>query len=245
MTEARYHELLGQMLDSGLTDADAEELRRGLEAEPGRIRDLREHLILWDLCAQEPESPRGSDAFCRGFLDRLRTECEPPHTTRVPAVRDHEFVSGDRKRWRRWAILTCAAGVLLALTVGVLLNRPPQGHAMVNHDPAGTPVERPNVLAPAPGSAVASQTSAIRPVSLRGDAICTRCILHQTERCQMAIRVQESGKPAVLLVNSDGATVGDLGHAYCLRPVPVLAEGSVRLEKGLQYLVATRIDVQR
>jgi hypothetical protein len=61
----------------------------------------------------------------------------------------------------------------------------------------------------------------------------------------MAIRVHESGKEAVLFVNSESATGGNLGHAYCLGPVPVLAQGSVRSEEGHQYLVATRIDVQR
>ena len=34
MTEARYHELLGRMLDSRISEADAEELRRGLETDP-------------------------------------------------------------------------------------------------------------------------------------------------------------------------------------------------------------------
>jgi hypothetical protein len=247
MTEARYHELLGQMLDSGLSEADAEELRRGLEADPGQLRDLREHLMLWDLWAQEQESPRGSEAFCRGFQDRLKAECERPHAVGPRPGRDPEFDAGDRRRRGRWAILGCAAGLILALTAGLLLNRPPQGQATVNRDPAPAPAAGPNVPAPAPApvSAIASQTPAIRPVSLRGEVICTRCILHQTTRCQMAIRVHESGKEAVLFVNSESATGGNLGHAYCLGPVPVLAQGSVRSEEGHQYLVATRIDVQR
>ena len=47
MTEARYHELLGRMLDSRISEADADELRHGLETDQARLRDLREHLTLW------------------------------------------------------------------------------------------------------------------------------------------------------------------------------------------------------
>jgi hypothetical protein len=51
MTEARYHELLGRMLDSRISEADADELRHGLETDQARLRDLREHLTLWELCS--------------------------------------------------------------------------------------------------------------------------------------------------------------------------------------------------
>ena len=33
MTEARYHELLGRMLDGRISEADADELRHGLETD--------------------------------------------------------------------------------------------------------------------------------------------------------------------------------------------------------------------
>ena len=78
MTEARYHELLGRILDSRISEADAEELRRGLETDPARLRDLREHLTLWELWAQENSPDRGADAFRRRFEARLMTEIQHP-----------------------------------------------------------------------------------------------------------------------------------------------------------------------
>ena len=35
MTEVRYHELLSQLLDGSLSEAEAEEMRQELEAIPG------------------------------------------------------------------------------------------------------------------------------------------------------------------------------------------------------------------
>ena len=78
MTEARYHELLGRMLDGRISEADAGELRRGLETDHARLRDLREHLTLWELCAQEQSPDRGADAFRQRFEARLMAEIDRP-----------------------------------------------------------------------------------------------------------------------------------------------------------------------
>ncbi len=86
MTESRYHELLGRVLDGGLSEADAGELRRGLEADPARLRDLREHLTLWELWAQEQSPRRGADAFCQGFQARLRAATEASGGAESPAA---------------------------------------------------------------------------------------------------------------------------------------------------------------
>jgi hypothetical protein len=83
-----------------------------------------------------------------------------------------------------------------------------------------------------------------RLVSLRGEAVCTHCILSLTKQCQLAIRVHEHGHEEVLVVNCPFVP-GDLGHAYCKAPVPILAEGTVHTENGRQLLVATRLEVQR
>ena len=100
MTEARYHELLGQLLDGALSGAEAEELRRCLEAEPRRIRDLREHLGLWELWGQEQSPRRSAEAFCRDFQARLQAEREPVDVagthagpqTHLERYRDHEML---------------------------------------------------------------------------------------------------------------------------------------------------------
>src|SRR5262249_38835698 len=85
--------------------------------------------------------------------------------------------------------------------------------------------------------------SAVRTVSVRGEALCTHCILHQTKECQVAVRVRERGHDELLVV-SDPPFPEELGPACCSSPVPVLVEGTVRIENGRQLLAATRLEVQ-
>jgi hypothetical protein len=217
MTEARYHELLGRMLDSRISQADAEELRRGVETDPARIRDLREHLTLWELWDQELSPDRGADAFRRRFEARLMTEISRPDVVVTAALPSQ---APGRRRFSRLVYLACAAGVILALTVGLL-----------------------RITGPASSDAVDRRPAPARLVSLRGEAVCTRCILHQTKACQLALRVHESGREELWDVNDQGA-LSNLGRAYCSGATTVLAQGSLRSEHGRQLLLATRLEVQ-
>jgi hypothetical protein len=217
MTEARYHELLGRMLDSRLSEADADELRRGLETEPARLRDLREHLTLWELLAQEHSPDRGADAFRRQFEARLMTEFNRPDGVVADSLPPK---APGRRQFSRWVTLACAAAVMLGVTVGLLRIRTP-------------PVSDAVDILPAAG----------RLVSLRGEAVCTHCILHETKACQLALRVSQSGRDELWAVNDQGAE-SNLGRAYCHSATPVLAQGTLRSEHGRQLLLATRLEVQ-
>lgn len=217
MIEARYHELLERMLDSRISEADAEELRRGLETDPARLRDLREHLTLWDLWAQEQSPDRGADAFRRRFEARLMTEIDRPDGVVADPL---PGPAPGRRRFSRRVILACAAGVILAATVGLLRTRTPGGSEAADRRPAQ-----------------------VRLVSLRAEAVCTRCILHETEACQLALRVHQSGREELWEVNDQGAQT-NLGRAYCQGATPVLAQGSLVSEHGRQLLLATRLEVQ-
>ena len=190
MTEMRYHELLGRLLDDALSEAEADELRSGLESEPSRLRDLREHLVLWELWAQEQAPSRGAEAFCRGFQAQLQAEvaaagvvdaqAAPPRPTDAPRP---------RRRFGAWPFgLACAAGIVLALAFAALRPRPGP-----EDDPALSP--------------------AIQLVSVRGEAVCARCILHLAKHCQAAIRVREGWPDELLLVRS-----GDDASDRLLRP---------------------------
>jgi hypothetical protein len=217
MTEARYHELLGRMLDSRISEADADELRHGLETDQARLRDLREHLTLWELCAQEQSPDRGADAFRQRFEARLMAEID--RAQGVVADPLPWSASGSRLLSRR-VYLACAAGVILALTAGLFWVRPPAGPKAADR-----------------------RQAPVRLVSLRGEAVCTRCILHQTKVCQIALRVHQSGREELWVVNDQGAE-SNLGRAYCHGATPVLAQGSLRSEHGQWSLVATRLEVQ-
>jgi hypothetical protein len=217
MTEARYHELLGRMLDSRISEADAEELRRGLETDQARVRDLREHLMLWELCAQEHSPDRGADAFRKRFEARLMAEIDRADDIVADPL---PWAASGSWLFRRRVYLACAAGVILALTAGLLWVRAPAG-------PEATDRRQPPV----------------RLVSLKGEAVCTHCILHQTEACQLALRVHQSGREELWDVNDEGAE-SNLGRAYCHGATPVLAQGSLRSEHGRWSLLATRLEVQ-
>ena len=71
MTEARYHELLGRLLDGEPSEAEAEELRGKLERDPTRLRDLGEQLALSEMIAHELDPKRTADAFWLGIRSRL------------------------------------------------------------------------------------------------------------------------------------------------------------------------------
>ncbi len=127
MTEARYHELLGQMLDGSLSGAEADELRDGLAVDPARLRDLREHLMLWDLWSQEHTPQRGAEAFTQAFQLRLHAEASgspAPSSSIGSEVTGTVLATQPSPGLRRWriglvAVAAAAALVLFAVTLAV------------------------------------------------------------------------------------------------------------------------------
>jgi len=85
MTEARYHELLSRLLDGDPAEADVEELRRELERDPARLRDLGDHLAFSEILAHELDPGRTPDAFWQGVQSRIAAE--PPAETASRRVR--------------------------------------------------------------------------------------------------------------------------------------------------------------
>jgi hypothetical protein len=99
------------------------------------------------------------------------------------------------------------------------------------------------VRPPAAPEVAGRRQAPVHLVSLKGEAVCTRCILHQTEACQLALRVYQSGREELWVVNDQGAE-SNLGRAYCHGATPVLAQGSLSSEHGRWSLLATRLEVQ-
>src|SRR5262245_64312450 len=76
MNSPRYQELLGRLLEGELSVAEAEELAAELRERSELQRDLRSHLVLWELWSQQHTPERSSDAFLNGWKTRLRVEGE-------------------------------------------------------------------------------------------------------------------------------------------------------------------------
>jgi len=76
MNTDRFEELLGRLLDNELSLAEGDELAAALRAEPARLRELRQHLGLWELWTQQQAPERSAEAFLAACRTRLRAECE-------------------------------------------------------------------------------------------------------------------------------------------------------------------------
>jgi anti-sigma factor RsiW len=76
MNTDRFEELLGRLLDDELSLAEGSELAAALRAEPARLRELRQHLGLWELWAQQQAPERSAEAFLAACRTRLRAERE-------------------------------------------------------------------------------------------------------------------------------------------------------------------------
>lgn len=213
MTEARYQELLGRLLDGSLAEGDAEELRRGLERDPDRLRDVREHLMFSDLLGQAQNPHRSPEDFWSGVRSRLAGDVPAgadPGTSMAPRA-----ALSSRRRMGRWlAGGALAAGLLIALAVAA--RRPPERQ------------DRPD---------------GATEVSLRGEVVCAHCYLHQVEECRPAIRVVAGGHEEVLLLDDNDVCRDFKHKEGCGRiPVRVVAEGTVHDEGGHPQLGATRLE---
>ncbi|SIN71324.1 hypothetical protein SAMN05444166_0344 [Singulisphaera sp. GP187] len=231
MTGARYHELLGQLLDGSLSEADAGELRRELESDPDRFRDVREHLMLSDLLAQELAPHRAPEAFWQGVQSRLNAPSDEGAAVEASTPpRPFALEPPARRKYGRLAA-GIAAGVLLSF-------------ALVSQWFASKPHGVNNV--PLSSGSLESRLPGATQVSLRGVVVCVHCTLHQTEKCQPAVRIHEEGHEETLFLD-DNAVRRDFNRKQgCGRtPLQVLAEGTMHTENGRPLLAATRLEVQR
>jgi negative regulator of sigma E activity len=230
MTEARYHELLSQLLDGSLTEAEAEEMRQELERDPRRLQHVREHLMFSEVLAQEHSPHRSAETFCLSVHSRLGAETEMPAD--VGAPRSQPFIKSPRGLKHRRLSIGIAAGILISIVV-------------ISQWP-GWKRERQRHLLPA-SDVLGSTSTKATLVSLHGEVVCTHCDLRQTSDCQAAVRVREEGHEKTFFL-SDNAISRDFNRTEGCdheTPLRVLAEGLVQFENGHPLLAATRLEVQR
>lgn len=230
MTETRYHELLGQLLDGSLSESDAEELCRGLEHDPDRLRNVREHLMLSDLLAQDLTPHRAPEVFWQGVQSRIQAEaCE---MVKVDPSTAPQRPPEPTPRHRYWRL---AVGIAASLTIPIAIIA----------QWSGSKRERVNNPSPVPAVLESSRALATH-ISLHGRAVCAHCTLHQTKECQPAVRIRE-GEGEQTLFLSDNSISRDFKRRQgcCRTPLQILAEGTVHTEHGRSLLVATRLEIQR
>lgn len=85
--------------------------------------------------------------------------------------------------------------------------------------------------------------NAAEEVTLKGEAVCAKCELHETAKCQTAIKVKEDGKD-VFYYAADNAVAREFHKNICQAPAKVVAIGKVKEKDGKKIITLKKIEVQ-
>jgi hypothetical protein len=226
MTDEVYERGLGQLLDGEMTPAEAAAFAAHLRDRPDLIRDLQQHLVLWELWSQQQAPERSAqafadswqtrlaaegnaEAFCRAVEVRVARPDQPPGRLSNLAASVRRAVSSLWLPGHRWATLASAAATV-ALVVGFFWIG-------------------------------AASSSAGPVVTIEGEAVCTRCILHETHDCRPAVRVVAEGTERIYYLDATAA-VKECHAPFCSKdPVRVRATGTTSVDHGHLRLEATAV----
>jgi hypothetical protein len=85
-------------------------------------------------------------------------------------------------------------------------------------------------------------TVSAEEVTIKGEAVCTKCELHQTDKCSTAIRTKEDGKEVIYYAENNG--VAKKFHKnICQAPAKVVATGKVEDKDGKRMITLSKIDM--
>lgn len=226
MNAERFEGLLQQLLDGELAPAEGEELATELRSSPARRRELRQHLVLWELWAQQQAPERSAEAFLAACGTRLRAERQEDRFVAEVEQR----IRADRVQASAGAEDTQAAAARGGLFHWWRALQQPSGALW-------TAVSAIAIVAVVwlalPGRATAT-------VTLRGEAVCTACTLHETHEHLPAVRVHHGGRTEIYYVQSDPMDILRIGD-YCVAPVPLVATGRMHTENGRRLFEAQSV----
>jgi len=80
--------------------------------------------------------------------------------------------------------------------------------------------------------------------TLKGDGLCAKCELKETEKCQTAIRVKESDK-TVIYYAKDNKVATDFHKHLCTSVEKVVATGEVKEVDGKKHITLTKIELEK
>jgi hypothetical protein len=226
VSDERYEELVNRLLDGELSSAEAGELAETVRARPELQRDLRRHLQLWELWSQEHAVERSAGAFFAAFRTRQRAEGEGESfltklKARLPVGREDTAPSAGIRapgRWRDLLVHPFRHPVALAWAASLTV-----------------------VATLALLWLLAPRTAEAR--TMHGEAICTKCMLHETHDHLPAIRVREGDTTRVYRLRYDPPVTVRIGN-YCAAPIPVVVTGTAASRDGLLVLDASSVAVE-
>jgi hypothetical protein len=84
--------------------------------------------------------------------------------------------------------------------------------------------------------------ASVRADEIKGEAVCAKCELHQTDSCQDAIKVTGAdGKTEVILCEKNGVAKA-FHKTICQGPATVTAEGTITEKDGQKTIALTKIE---
>jgi hypothetical protein len=78
--------------------------------------------------------------------------------------------------------------------------------------------------------------------TIKGEALCAKCELHETDKCQTAIRVKVDGKDVIYYAVNNAVAKAFHGKV-CKGPAKVTAVGTVEEKDGKKMITLTKIDL--
>ena len=220
MNSPRYQELLGRLLEGELSGTEAEELAAGLRERPELRRDLRSHLVLWELWSQQHMPERSSGAFLNAWKTRLRVEREGADAF-PEAMRARIGVP----------LRTGTIGFFVRFFIGAI--RRPKGMAWAA-----------SVLIAISAAVLwfAQARSAQAVMVLKGEAVCTACVLHESQEHAPALRVIAGGSTNIYYLNRSPALATLQGY-FCNGPTAATVEGKAKTKEGKRLFQATAVTI--
>jgi hypothetical protein len=230
MKRERYHQLLSVLLDEDLWEGDADELLAGLREQPELQRDLRQHLILWDVWSQHAAEERSAEAFIEAWKTRVFAEAGAEQFSQSVLDRIGAPLAALRYRvpfWKRWRPLQIACAMLVLTFLAAA-----GWWAQQQFSKAKTAREKAGLLAPFGTNQV---------VTISGEGVCIWCVLHETPHPGPAIRIGEGG--ATKIVYLEFSAYSQAMHHYFAGGTTVTAKGVLREEQGRLTLTTQSVEV--
>lgn len=207
---SRYEALVAALHEEGLSKTEAGELAALARAHPELRRDLRRELVLWELWSQHQAPERSAESFLAACRTRLRAESEAGERSFLAALDERLKRTASRPSGgRRWFSGPLAFAWAAPLAAAIV--------AMI-------------VWLALPRTAQAT--------TLRGEAICTACMLHESHEHRPVLRIQEGGTTRLCYLESDHPLHREIGN-FCAAPIPIETTGGLRTENG-RLILAVR-----
>jgi hypothetical protein len=81
-----------------------------------------------------------------------------------------------------------------------------------------------------------------KEITVTGDGVCAKCVLHETADCQTVVTAMENGQKVVYYLADNDVSKG-FHKNVCKAPAKVTATGTVEMKDGKNVLTASKIDL--